>query len=308
MSPGAAGIVWALGFVLLESIQFVFFGAVFQRMSSHLFGFCVFIITTIAFVGWSALRRPAELRLALAQPRLLLAINVTATLSWVMFLLAVQIIEPAIAYTLGAAAMPLAAWVFARFGVNAGGKGRNLRETFGLALILFGAVFLAIITVAGWSGFVRGGSAAAVLGVAMALAEGVLFTWLLVLCQRLDSKGVSANVVFGLRFPLYVIAAGALGAAGFDHKAPLGAGETAIIVVLGLILIIPPLYALQRAVALISTFSISIVTALGPLIIFVMQLVEGRVEHSSVTLIGLGIFFAGSLAAAFGALRPVRPA
>lgn len=308
MSPGVAGIVWALGFVLLESIQFVFFGNVFQRMSSHLFGFYVLAITTVAFVSWSALRRPAELRLALAQPRLLLAINVTATLSWVMFLMAVQIIEPAIAYTLGAAAMPLAAWVFARLGEGAVDARRNGAEAMGFALIFCGAAFLAIITVAGWSGFVRGGPAAAVLGVAMALAEGVLFTWLLVLCQRLDGKGVSANVVFGLRFPLYVVAAGALGAAGFDHKAPLAAGETAMIVLVGLIVIIPPLYALQRAVALISTLSISIVTALGPLIIFSLQLIEGRVEHSTATLIGLGIFFVGSLAAAFGSLRPTKPA
>lgn len=307
MSPGAAGIVWALGFVLLESIQFVFFGNVFQRISSHLFGFYVLAITTIAFVSWSALRRPAELRLALAQPRLLLAINVIATLSWVMFLLAVQIIEPAIAYTLGAAAMPLAAWAFARAGVAEGTGPRNLTESTGFILIFCGAIFLAIVTIAGWSGFVRGGPIAAMLGAALALGEGVLFTWLLVLCQRLDRKGVSANVVFGLRFPLYVVAAGMLGAMGFDQKAPISAGETAVIVALGLILIIPPLYALQRAVALISTLTISVLTALGPFVIFSLQLFEGRVEHSTATLIGLGIFFAGSLAAAVGAVRATRP-
>lgn len=308
MSPGAAGVVWALGFVLLESIQFVFFANVFQRISSHLFGFCVFAITTIAFVGWSALRRPAELRLALAQPRLLLAINLTATLSWIMFLLAVQIIEPAIAYTLGAAAMPLAAWAFARLGVAEGAGPRNPIEASGFALIFGGAVFLTAVTIAGWSGFVRGGPSAALLGAVLAVGEGVLFTWLLVLCQRLDRKGVSANVVFGLRFPLYVIAAGMLSAVGFDQKEAIGAGETALIVAAGLILIIPPLYALQRAIALISTLTISVLTALGPFAIFTLQLVEGRVEHSTATLIGLGVFFAGSLAAAFGAVRATKQA
>ncbi len=308
MSPGAAGIVWALGFVLLESIQFVFFGNVFQRISSFQFGFYVFAITTAAFVGWSALRRPVELRMALAQPALLLAINVTATLSWVMFLMAVQIIEPAIAYTLGAAAMPLAAWAFARLGAAERAGPRNRVETSGFFLIFSGAFFLSIVTIAGWSGFVRGGPASALLGAALALGEGALFTWLLVLCQRLDRKGVSANVVFGLRFPLYVVAAGILGAMGFDQKASISAGETAIIVAIGLLLIIPPLYALQRAIALISTLTISVLTALGPFMIFTMQLVEGRVEHSTATLIGLGIFFTGSLAAAFGAVRATKQA
>ncbi len=306
MSPGAAGVVWALAFVLLESIQFVFFGNVFQRISSFQFGFYVFAITTLAFVGWSALRRPAELRRAFAQPRLLLAINVTASLSWVMFLLAVQIIEPAIAYTLGAAAMPLAAWAFVRLGLSQGTRMRNPAEMAGFALIFAGVVYLSLVTIAGWSGFVRGGPVAATAGVAMALAEGVLFTWLLVLCQRLDRKGVGAGVVFGLRFPLYVVSAGALGALGFDAKAPLEWGETAVIVALGLVLIIPPLYALQRAVALVSTLTISVLTALGPFVIFLLQAVEGRVEQSAATLIGLAIFFAGSLAAASGAVRAAK--
>ena len=155
MSPGAAGIIWAIAFVLLESIQFVFFGNVFQRISSFEFGFYVFAITTLAFVGWAALRRPAELRRAFTQPRLLMAINVTATMSWIMFLLAVQIIEPAIAYTLGAAAMPLAAWMFGRLGVTDGAGPRNPVEWAGFALISFGVLFLTIVTIIGWSGFVR---------------------------------------------------------------------------------------------------------------------------------------------------------
>ncbi len=204
--------------------------------------------------------------------------------------------------------MPLAAWAFARLGVAEGAGPRNRVETSGFFLILSGAVFLSIVTIAGWSGFVRGGPGSALLGAALALGEGVLFTWLLVLCQRLDRKGVSANVVFGLRFPLYVIAAGMLGAVGFDQKEAIGAGETALIVAAGLILIIPPLYALQRAIALISTLTISVLTALGPFAIFTMQLVEGRVEHSTATLIGLGVFFAGSLAAAFGAVRATKQA
>ena len=308
MSPGAGGVIWALAFVLLEAVQFVFFGNVFQRISSFQFGFYVFAITTLAFVGWSAFRRADELRCALAQPQLLLAINITATLSWAMFLMAVQIIEPAVAYTLGSAAMPLAAWAFHGFGVSEGSAPRNRKEGAGFALIFAGVVFLAMVTIAGWSGFVRGGPFAAALGVALALGEGALFTWLLVLCQRLDRKGVGASVVFGLRFPLYAVVAGTLGAAGFDAKGSLAAGETTVIVILGLLLIIPPLYALQRAVALVSTLTISVLTALGPFAIFLLQMIEGRVEHSAATLVGLTIFFAGSLLAAFGAVRAANPA
>ncbi len=44
----------------------------------------------------------------------------------------------------------------------------------------------------------------------LAFGEGALFTWLLISCQRLDRTGVGPGVVFGLRFPLYVLVAGGL--------------------------------------------------------------------------------------------------
>lgn len=298
-----AGGLWALAFVLLESVQFVFFGSVFQRVSSVQFGCFVFALTTLAFIGWAALRRPAELRTALAQPRLLFAINAAATLSWLMLLMAVQIIEPAIAYTIGAGAMPLAAWAAHRLGVAGGDAPRSRSERHGVTLIGLAVGYLCFASILGWSGFVRGGPAIAALGVTLAFAEGALFTWLLILCQRLDRKGVTPSVVFGLRFPLYVVTAGVLAAAGLDQKPLLPLAEFAGIVALGLCLIVPPLYALQKAVSLVSALTISIITALGPFVIFLMQIGEGRVGYAPATLLGLAIYFAGATLAALGAMR-----
>lgn len=308
MTPAQVGIAWSLAFVFLESIQFVFFGNVFQRVSSVLFGSIVLGITTVAFVGWAAIRRRDQLRLALSLPRHLIAINLTATASWLMFLMAVQLIEPAIAYTLGAGAMPLAAWVAHRLGVAEGDAPRNRTEATGVLIILVGMIYLSIITITGASGFVRGGTPMAVLGITLALAEGTLFTWLLFYCARIDRKGVGPGTVFGLRFPLYIITAAILASQGFDAKASVPTSELTIIVAIGLMLIIPPLLALQFAVALVSTLTISIMTALGPFVIFMLQVAEGRVTYSTPTLIGLGVYFAGAVLAAFGAVRASSPA
>ncbi len=125
----------------------------------------------------------------------------------------------------------------------------------------------------------------------------------MVLCKRLDQRGVSVSVVFGLPFPLYVLVAGGLGAAGLDQKASMPSVEFAGIVLIGPLVIVPPLYALQRALTLISTLSIRIITALGPFAIFVLQIGEGRVDYSPATLIGLALFFAGSALAAIGVMR-----
>ena len=92
------------------------------------------------------------------------------------------------------------------------------------------------MTIAGWSGFVRGGIEVAVAGVFLSVFEGVLFTWMLIYCQRMDRGGVGPTAVFGLRFPLYIVVAGGLAAAGIDQKVELSTFEIATIVAIGIAL------------------------------------------------------------------------
>jgi len=303
MNRAVIGILWGMFFVILDSVQFVFFGGLFQRMNSFLFGSLVLGITTVAFVGWGFATRPAQMKIAFANPRLLIAINVTATLGWAAFLSSVQLIEPAVAYTIGAGIMPITTYIAYRCGVPEGEAMRSRTEAAGNMLVFVGIVVLCVITISGWSGFVRGGSWIAAAGLVLAVADGVFFTWLLIYCQRMDRVGVSPGAVFGLRFPLYVIVAGGMAAAGVGQKETLSLLETSVIVLMGLALTIPPLYALQRAVAHVSTLTISTLTALGPFVIFGLQMIEGRVEYAPATLVGLFIYFIGALVAAFGAVQ-----
>ena len=303
MSRVAAGIAWALAFVVLEAIQFVFFGAVFQRVNSFLFGALVFTCVVLAFTGWAAVFRRDQLRLAFANPRHLIAVNLTATFAWIAFLGSVERIEPAIAYTIGAGVMPLTAWVAWRLGTPEGEPMRNRIEASGNLLILLGIVGLGAITVSGYSGFTLGGPRGGTIGVALAIADGILFTWLLIYSQRMDRQGIGPGTVFGLRFMLYVPVAASAAVIWPGAKADLPPWEMAMIVGVGLLLIVPPLYALQRAVPLVSTLTISALTALGPFVIFLLQLVEGRVDYSVLTLCGLAIYFVGAMIAALGAVR-----
>ncbi len=303
MNISAIGVIWGLAFVLLEAAQFVFFGGLFQRMSSFQFGFFVFGIITIAFVGWAAVKTPDQLKTAFANPGPLIAVNVCVTLAVGAYLMSVQLIEPAVAYTISSGMMPVTAFLAYRFGVREGEALRNPVEALGNLFLFIGVVYLAVVTLSGWSGFVRGDADVAVLGVLLAITDGVLFTWVLIYCQRLNRAGVSPGAVFGLRFPLYVLFTGSIAVMGIGHKAVLPTSEIALFVALGLALTIPPLYALQKAVSLVSTMTISALTALGPFVIFGLQMVEGRVEYAPATLIGLVIYFTGALMAAFGAVK-----
>jgi len=299
-------VVWCLAFVALEAVQYVFFGGVFQRISSFLFGFLAFGTTTLAILVWLAVKAPEQLRHALRNPGPLVGANVTAMMSWCAYLTAVQLIEPAVAYTLASGVMPLTAIASRRLGAPEGESLRNRTEALGNFLLFCAIVYLSVVTIAGWSGFVRGGLGVAVAGVGLSLFEGVLFTWMLIYCQRMDRCGVGPTAVFGLRFPLYIVVAGSLAAAGFDQKEELAAFEIATVVAIGIALTVPPLYALQRAVALVSTLTIGALTALGPFIIFGLQLIEGRVDYAPATLAGLGLYSIGAVLAALGAVKAAR--
>ncbi len=303
MSKSAIGVIWGLAFVLLEATQFVYFGGLFQLMSSFVFGFLVFGIITLVFVGWAAARTPEQLKIAFANPGSLIAVNVCATLAVGAYLMSVQLIEPAAAYTISSGMMPVTAYLAYRFGVREGEPMRNATEALGNLFLFAGVVYLAAVTLSGLSGFVRGDTSVAFMGVALAITDGVLFTWVLIYCQRLNRAGVSPGAVFGLRFPLYVLFTGTIAAVGIGQKAALSTSDIAIFVAFGLALTVPPLYALQKAVSLVSTMTISALTALGPFVIFGLQIIEGRVEYAPATLIGLALYFVGALLTAFGAVK-----
>jgi len=303
MNKSTIGVILTLLFVLLESTQFVYFGGLFQKMSSFLFGFLVFGLIVILFVGWTVLFNRRQLEIALQQPRLLLVVNAGAVVTFTAYLTSVQLVEPAITYTISSGTMPITAYVFYRMGFREGEPMRNRSEAAGNILIFCSIMFLGIVTVAGLSGFVRGGTLAGLLGVLLAVVDGVFFTLILVYSQRLNKVGLGPGVVLGVRLPLYVMVTGCLTYMEPDVPNLLSSSEIVIYVLTGLLLTVPPLYLLQRAVPLISTLTLSALTALGPFVIFAIQLVERRVGYSDATIIGLSIYFCGALLSAYGAVR-----
>ena len=305
MSKSTIGLIFGFAFVLLESIQFVYFGGLFQHMNSFQFAFLVFALTVILFIGWAAWKHPIQLKNALSRPKELLMINIGAVISFTAYLTSVQLLEPAITYTISCGIMPLTAYLLHRFGIREGEDMRNRFEQIGNSLILIGILFLVLITVNGLSGFVRGGTAAAITGVLLAITDGVFFTLILVYSQLLNLGGVGPATVLGVRMPLYVLVAATVYylAPNFPQPTRLGDSETLLYVLTGFLLLVPPLYFMQKAVSMLSTLTVSTLTALGPFAIFSMQFIEGRIEYSALTIIGLVIYVTGAILAAIGSVR-----
>ena len=94
MNPALFGILWALAFVILESTQFVYFGGLFQRVSSFQFGFMVFGIICVTFISWAVVRSPSQVKAAFANPVPLISANIAVSLAVAAYLLSVQLVEP----------------------------------------------------------------------------------------------------------------------------------------------------------------------------------------------------------------------
>ena len=307
MRVSILGLSWAFAFVFIESVQFVYFGGLFQKMNSYLFGAGVFALSTFLFLGWSWITRPDQLRLALKRWPLVLKINVTATLAWLAFLGSLQFIEPAVAYTIGSGVMPLTVLAMSYLGVNGGAPVKGILTLTGLTIVSVALAILCAATIGGNTGFVAKVPNAAPIGVMLAIADGVFFTLLLAYCGQLSGIGVGAGTVFALRFPLYVLVAGTLFALGFGRENDFASTGAVLFILIGFALVVPPLYALQRAVDLVSTLTLSLMIATGPFIIFVIQMMEGRVAQSGMTLAGLILYFVGATLMAYGKFRePVR--
>jgi drug/metabolite transporter (DMT)-like permease len=303
-----AGLFWCATFVLLDAAQAVAFGSYLQSMDSFLLGFLVFGLSSVACLATAPWYGPGQISIALADPGALARLNACTAGGWISYLGALQIIEPAVAFTIFSGAIPLTLIGAAAFGAREAEAPANRIEVAGNAIIALGIAVLAAVTLGGWSGFVRGGTAIAAFGIALSLISGALMSGMLLSSYRLSRQGVGPAAMFGLRFPLYLGLALAGFALGLDAKVPVAWPELLQAIAVGLLVLAFPIYAVQKAVSLTSTLTLGTATALIPVVVFLMQIAEGRVPYSQATLAGLAVYLAGALVATAGRLHASKTA
>ncbi|MBG6144529.1 drug/metabolite transporter (DMT)-like permease [Labrenzia sp. EL_142] len=305
-STARIGLMYCLVFVSLEAFQAVYLGAVFQKVDSFLVGAWVFGISVVGCTVMTAIFRPDELAVSLRAWRIVLALNLFAAVTWCTYFLAVQLIEPAIVFTIFSGMVPMGTVLAKLIGLPEASSFRRKSVDLGNILIFLAILFLAAITVLGFSGFVRGGWLMAVAGVVLSALSGTCTAFVILFSVRLNGHGVGPLAQFGFRFLLYTCLALIAFAAGLDDKGDhTVAADLALVVLIGLAVIAFPLYLVQRAIPLLHASVIAAMTALGPVMVFLMQLMERRVDYSGATLVGVSIYMAGALLAVFGATQPV---
>ena len=302
---GVQGLLWCFTFVILDAAQAVFFGGVLQQLDGFLIGGLVFGLSSIGCVVWTWWRSPQQIAIVRQHGAALLGMNLSAAGGWLAYFLAIQRIEPAVAFTLFSGIIPVTTIFAARLGYAEGQSWRNRMEAFGYGVLTLGMLLLSAFTLAGWSGFVRGGPDVALAGLGLAALSGILIAMMLLYSQCLDGHGLQPVAQFGLRFPLYLALTFVFYLLGIDDKGPVPLSDIVTAVAVGLIVLAFPIYAVQKAVSLTSSLTIGSVAAVAPLIVFLMQRLEGRVDYSNATSLGLSVYFLGAVIAALGSARSV---
>jgi len=297
ISSSLVGGIYCAIFITLEAIQSVYFGAVFQRIDSFLIGAVVFAMVGLACLLRVGRRAPAQLWYARrAWPDMAWAALAT-TWSWFAYFIALQLLEPAVVYTVFSGMLPLVIAGSARLGIQEASGPEGPWGRAGNMLIAGAVALLCLASVLGWTGFTRGGMAGAVGGVLAILSGAVASCWTIFSCRRLDRQGLQPDTLFVLRYVPYVAFAGLAAWWGIDSKGPVASADLAEAVAIGVLLIALPSYLVQRAIVLVSPLSIGVAGALGPFLVFGLQALQGRVAYSSWSLAGVIVYSAGALIA-----------
>ncbi len=297
MPSSVVGLGCLLFFAVSQGARDAFFGNVFQSTSFLLVAVLAFATSTVCFSGLALLRRPRDLKTLLTSPALFAALNATTAMAWLSFFHGLKHLEPAVVATLYNGIGPLTVLGLQALGWTTAKHKPLAAERLCYIGIAGTLVALAVVVLTNRSGlsisnFVTQGGVLAVV-----VAGGAMITISHLVARWFNDSGVGSDAVMGTRFLLTLLAAGIveviLGAAATRPSVGslpfLAAGAFALIAV--------PSFMLQLGIARASPLAVNVFRSLGPVFVFAMQQLDGRLRFSGGTLICIVAFCIFAIAA-----------
>ncbi len=280
-----AGFLLSLTFAGSTAVRDVYLGGLFQRVDPLLVALTAFALCSLVFLPVALARDPGGVAALLRRPAPLFWINATTGFAWLSFFFALKTIEPALVQVLFYGIGPLSVrWVD---GLVPG----SLRTTLGrrermLHLgLMVSLVAATAVVLGGRSGLGAQPLPLAALGIVLALAGGVSISISTLLCRALNDTGQRPATLLAMRFPGAIVLAGAF---ALRSPATLLAGLAPDVIggvaLAAFLLIVLPNYINQIGVALASPVTVRAVLAVGPVLVFALQLGDGRLSSSPWTL------------------------
>ncbi len=148
----------------------------------------------------------------------------------------------------------------------------------------------------------------AAVGVALAAGAGISISVNTLLCRKVNDAGVSAAALVALRFPGAVILATVLATVSRSDLPAVSSTNALAFVTIALLLIVFPIYVNQVGIGLASPLTVRVVLATGPVLLFFLQLIEGRLSASPYSLAVAILYAVFAISATLARRRAIRSA
>jgi drug/metabolite transporter (DMT)-like permease len=281
------------GFVLCGSLRDVYFSRTLQTWSPLDIAALTFTISTLVFLTVAMVRDGRDLLALTRWPREIVAINATSATAWIAFFYALQALEPSLVQVIWAGSGPLAIKLLERAGVRLVVPTRlGALEQWCLAAVGLVVALAGLVAVLGLSATDPGPAA---VGVGLALLSGAAISVNILLCKRLHELGVAPVPLLSVRFLGVVVVALALAPFVRSGGSLWSSSALPHVALAAVMLIVLPLYLNQRGIALASPLTVRVVHAAGPVLVFALQFVDGRLSASPWSL-AVVIGYSGSAA------------
>ncbi|MBI3127386.1 MAG: hypothetical protein HYZ11_07260 [Candidatus Tectomicrobia bacterium] len=281
-------------FVLFSAVRDVYLGGVFQTFSYFEVVALVSILCTLYFAAAVGLRQPDQWARLRRHWRDAVWVNLVTAAAWLSYFHALKNIEPSIANTLYVGIGPFTVVFLRILGVHiALPTPIRTIEKWLNGGILASLLLLAGVEIAGLSGLRTPGAAASIHSLALAFLGGVSLALYNLISKRMNENGVSPEAIVSVRFvaialvSFAAILAGGAGAAGQHSYGALASVSVALV-----LLIIAPNYLFQIGISHTPSITTNVIRAAGPMLVFIIQMFEGRVLYSGYTLVCIALYSA----------------
>ena len=127
------------------------------------------------------------------------------------------------------------------------------------------------------------------------------------LCRTLNDAGVTPSALLSLRYPATALSAAVLASLS-PSGLPAALSWVDAVVAVASLLIIVPSYVNQIGISLASPLTVRVVLATGPVLIFFVQLIEGRLSPSPYSLTAAILYAIVAISAGLARQRAIRSA
>jgi hypothetical protein len=305
-SREAAGFFVSVAFVGLAAVRDVYLGGLFQRVNPLFVATVAFSLCTLVLLPQTLARSRDSLAVLQRRSRALLWVNVTSAVAWLAFLGALKLIEPSLVQILYSGIGPLSVVWIDRLASGAAPAVPLTRSERLIYFALVGSLILAAaVALCGLSGAGVQPVSVTALGVVLATGGGVSISLSTMQCRVLNDAGVTPSALLSLRYPATALSAAVLASLS-PAGLPAALSWVDAFMAIASLLIIVPSYVNQVAISLASPLTVRVVLATGPALIFLLQLVEGRLSASPYSLAAATLYAVVAISAGFARQHAVR--